>query len=269
MITEFLNLPWSKIFLLFGIFYIIILIAAWIYADRLLFPFPVPVSYGEEEVDFYVTTQNGSQVACVSITPKVPNGVTILYSHGNGEDLGIIKERLTEIAQDGYTVFSYDYPGYGLSTGSPSESSCLEAIESLFSHMVNIMNINPKTMVLWGRSLGTGPSCYLASKNKLGGLLLETPFLSAFRALTGITILPWDRFRNINFVKSVECPSLVVHGKLDEVVPFRQGRKIYMELPEPKSFLEIQDAGHNNLKEKGKKLYYDGVTNFLNGILKD
>ena len=56
---------------------------------------------------------------------------------------------------------------------------------------------------------------------------------------------------------------------LDEVVPFRQGRRIYKELSEPKSFLEIQDAGHNNLKEKGKKMYHDGVAKFLNSILKD
>ena len=129
-------------------------------------------------------------------------------------------------------------------------------MQALFSYLVEGMNVSPSRIVLWGRSLGTGPSCYLASKNKLGGLLLETPFFSAFRALTGITILPWDRFRNIDFVQSVKCPSLVIHGKLDEVVPFRQGRRIYKELPEPKSFLEIQDAGHNNLKEKGKKLYF-------------
>ena len=266
MITEFLNLPWSKIFLLFGIFYLVILIAAWIYADRLLFPFPEPASYEKEDVDFYVSTENGLQVACVTIAPKEPNGVFILYSHGNGEDLGMIKERLSEIARDGYTVFSYDYPGYGLSTGLPSESSCFEAIQSLFSHMTDHMNINPKKVVLWGRSLGTGPSCYLASQKKIGGLLLETPFLSAFRALTGITILPWDRFCNIDFIKFVECPSLVIHGKLDEIVPFRQGKRIYKELSEPKSFLEIQDAGHNNLKEKGKKLYQDGIAKFLNNI---
>ena len=269
MINEFINLPWTKIFLLFGVFYIFIVIAAWIYADRILFPFPEPVSYREEAVDFFVEIENGFQVACISITPKDPNGLVILYSHGNGEDLGMIMDRLSEIAQKGYTVFSYDYPGYGLSTGSPSENSCYEAVQALFSYLVEGMNVSPSRIVLWGRSLGTGPSCYLASKNKLGGLLLETPFLSAFRALTVITILPWDRFRNIDFVQSVKCPSLVIHGKLDEVVPFRQGRRIYKELPEPKSFLEIQDAGHNNLKEKGKKLYFDGVANFLNSILKD
>lgn len=267
MITEFINLPWAKIFLLFSIFYISLLIAAWIWADRILFPFPEPPSYESDEVDFYVTTESGLQVACLSEHPKESNGIIILYSHGNAEDLGMVKDRLVEIASDGFTVFSYDYPGYGLSSGSPSESSCYESIEALFSHILVSMKVESSRIVAWGRSLGTGPSCYLASQNKLGGLLLETPFFSAFRTITQMTIIPWDRFRNINFISSISCPSLVIHGQLDEVVPFRQGRKIYNELSEPKDFLEVKGGGHNNLKDIGGELYNESINKFLRSIL--
>ena len=91
---------------------------------------------------------------------------------------------------------------------------------------------------------------------------METPFLSAFRSVTGITMLPWDRFRNVEFIS---CP-LVIHGTLDEVVPFRQGRQIFNQLPEPKEFLEVKGARYNNLGEVGGTRYRDALNQYLNSI---
>ena len=269
MITEFINLPWPRIILLFGFFYLLLLIFAWFHADRILFPFPEPASYSKESVDFFVSTQNDIQIACIKEASKRPNGLVVLYSHGNAEDLGMVRERLKELTQFGCDFISYDYPGYGLSGTTPSEDGCNQAIESLYEHLIEKMNVKPENIVLWGRSLGTGPSCILASKYKVAGLLLETPFLSAFRTITEIPILPWDRFRNINLASSVQCPSLVIHGSLDEVIPFRQGRRIHKELPEPKYFVEIKDAFHNNLAEKGGRLYKESINKFLKNLVKD
>ena len=267
--TEFLNLPWAKILLFFVFFYLFMLLVAWVYADRALFPYPSAPSYGSSEVDFYVTTKSGLKIACFCKKQNKANKNVIIYSHGNGEDLGMINENLVDLTKTGCTVISYDYPGYGLSEGTPSESSCYEAIQAVFDYTNQDMKIKPESIILWGRSLGTGPSCYLASQNKLRGLILETPFLSAFRTITEITIIPWDRFRNIEIVNSINCPSLVIHGELDEVVPFRQGRRIYRELPEPKTFLEIKDGLHNNLKGIGGQFYEKSINKFFRTILND
>ena len=266
MINEFLNLPWAKIFLLFLFFYLFVLIVAWIYADRALFPFPISPSYENSEVDFFVTTQSGLKIACMSKEPVLANGHIVIFSHGNGEDLGMIQESLIELTKTGCTVISYDYPGYGLSEGIPTENNCYEAVEALYNFVSQDMSVAPNKIILWGRSLGTGPSCYLASLKKVGGLILETPFLSAFRTVTEITIIPWDRFRNIEFVQAIRCPSLVIHGELDEVVPYRQGRKIFNELPEPKTFLEVENGTHNDLKEKGGKLYEESIKKFFDSL---
>jgi hypothetical protein len=64
-------------------------------------------------------------------------------------------------------------------------------------------------------------------------------------------------------VDKVKCPSLVIHGRYDEVVPFRQGRKIHKYLPEPKTFLEIQEASHNDLIQKGGRLYKETIQKFI------
>ena len=263
VIHEILNLPWPRIALLFLFFYMLMVFFAWIYADHILFPYPNPPTYEEKEVDFYVTTESGEKIACLHSLAKEPNGLTILYSHGNGEDLGTLKPLLEEITKFGCNVIAYDYPGYGLSGGSPTEASCNTAIDTLYEYIISEINIPKERLLLWGRSLGTGPSCYLASKIHIAGVILETPFLSAFRSVTEIPVLPWDRFRNINIVDKVKSPSLVIHGRYDEVVPFRQGRKIHKYLPEPKTFLEIQEASHNDLIQKGGRLYNETIQKFL------
>ena len=181
----------------------------------------------------------------------------------------MVREQLGKLTRFGCDFISYDYPGYGLSSGKPSEEGCYQAIESLYEHMISEMGVDPKNIILWGRSLGTGPSCFLASKKEINGLLLETPFLSAFRTVTEIPVLPWDRFRNINFASSVQCPSLVIHGSLDEVVPFRQGRKIHRALPHPNELLEIKGAAHNNISEVGGKLYDESINKFLKNLVND
>ena len=267
LINEFLNLPWPRFAILFLFFYLLLVLYAWFYGDKILFPYPSPPSYTKDDVSLYLHTHSGYRIACISEEAINSNGINIIYSHGNGEDIGMIQSLMGEIKGYGCNVISYDYPGYGLSEGKASEQNCYEAIDSVFEYLTKDKKISPNRILLWGRSLGTGPSCYLASKENVGGLILETPFLSAFRTISEIPVLPWDRFRNIEFVDSVKCPSLVIHGRWDEVVPFRQGKKIYNNLPQPKTFLEIKEASHNDLVIKGGELYKKSIEKFLNELL--
>lgn len=263
-ITQF---PWGRLFVLFSLIYLMFCVFAAFYADKILFPFPSPPTCREDQVDFYLTTRSGIKVACAHRTPEKANGLVVLYSHGNGEDIGNLMPLLDEVSEKGIEILAYDYPGYGLSQGKPSESGCYEAIDAAYQHLTQELGVEPHRIVAWGRSLGTGPSCYLASTSKVGGLLLETPFLSAFRTVTEIPVLPWDRFGNLGRIQDITCPSLVIHGKLDEVIPFRQGRKIHKELPEPKSFLEIPTASHNDLGLKGGQLYQSAIDDFFSQLV--
>jgi len=269
MLNEFINLPWPRIILLFAFFYLLFLVFAWFYAEKILFPFPQPATYSKKVVDFLISIPNEIEIACIQEEAKKTNGLVVLYSHGNGEDLGMVREQLKKLTRFGCDFISYDYPGYGLSGGTPTEEGCYQAIKCLYDHLITEMGVAPQNIILWGRSLGTGPSCFLASKNEVAGLVLETPFLSAFRTITEIPVLPWDRFRNINFVSSIQCPSLVIHGNMDEVVPFRQGRKIHRALPHPNELLEIKGASHNNIAEVGGRLYDESIYKFLENLVND
>lgn len=241
-----------------------------IYAEKLLFPAPMPPAYATEQVDFFVTTESGTRIACLRRTPaQGGNAPVILYSHGNGEDLGHLIPFLEETSEKGFEVLAYDYPGYGLSEGTPSEAGCYEAIEASYRYLIDELKIEPTRIVVWGRSLGSGPSCYLASRETVGGLILETPFLSAFRTVTEIPVLPWDRFRNTERLASISCPSLVVHGEMDEVVPFRHGKKLYQGLPDPKSFVAIENASHNDFRQIGGSEYESAISDFLGQFIRD
>jgi pimeloyl-ACP methyl ester carboxylesterase len=143
--------------------------------------------------------------------------VTLLYSHGNAEDLGMMYNRMKELARIlGVNIFAYDYTGYGLSrcvstsqsqssetnTVQPSENMCYRNIEAAYNYLRYERKIPASHIVLYGRSLGSGPSCYLARKTSLegesvGGLILHSPFLSIYSIVLDLGFpMAGDMFRN-------------------------------------------------------------------------
>ena len=263
---NFFTIPWFRLFLLLFFVYLIIAVLMWFFGDRLVFPAPRPSTYSKDQVSFTVADKNKVSIACLHLGETDKPKRTVIFSHGNGEDLGNLESFLAYFGSDSTEMIAYDYPGYGLSDGKPSEEGCYDAVEAVYDYVLNQLDRNPEKIIMWGRSLGTGPSLYLSSRRKVGGLILETPFLSAFRSATGITMLPWDRFRNVHYTGGVTCPSLVIHGNLDEVVPFRQGREIFRQLPEPKQFFKVECGQHNDLWEVGGSEYRETLKEFIRSI---
>lgn len=191
---------------------------------------------------------------------------TILFSHGNAEDLGDIEPLLKMYQKHGYAIFAYDYHGYGTSDGSPSEKAAYQDIEACFAFMVDEMGIPPDKIIALGRSLGSGPATYLASRERIAGLILESPFMSAFRVITRIRLLPFDKFLNIDRIGNIGCPVLVVAGKDDEVVSIRHARKLFAKAPDPKMCLWVEGAGHNDLLHVARDSYWKILRSFVNTL---
>ena len=150
----------------------------------------------------------------------------ILFSHGNAEDLRHVRSRIERFSQLGLSVLSYDYPGYGLTPGKPTEASVYAAAETAFRHLADVRGFAESNILVAGHSIGGGPACYLAEKHDVGGLLLFAPFKSAPRVVTHVRCLPFDPFPNIARMPRTRCPVLVVHGTADKVIPFRQGKAV-------------------------------------------
>jgi abhydrolase domain-containing protein 17 len=186
---------------------------------------------------------------------------TILFSHGNAEDLGTIRDRMKELTEHGFAVLSYEYPGYGHSEGPISEEGNYQAILAAYRYLVNQRGIAPRDIIAYGYSLGGGPSIELASQEPIGGLVLEATFLSVFRVVTHYQILPWDVFSNCTKIGNVKCPVFFVHGTRDTTVPFWHSLALYDMTSAPKIGLWLDGAGHRYIPLFGAERYWGHMDN--------
>ena len=221
---------------------------------------PVKGGYGEKTRGYVDIGTNGVKIAAIVLGPE-RGKKAILRCHGNAEDGVGTLWKLWELADDGYTVAAVDYPGYGLSDGSPDEKGCYRNVHRLYDWLVETRGFKPEDIIVDGFSIGSGPAVELAASNPVGGLILEAPFLSAPRVVTRVRILPIDPFPNLKNIKKVKCPVLVIHGTADSIVPYCHGKELFGLANEPKRFFSVDGANHNNL------VHVIGVPEYLEEIV--
>ncbi|MFL5617781.1 MAG: alpha/beta hydrolase [Gemmatimonadaceae bacterium] len=234
---------------------------AWLVSDRMIFQPPSP-SYHAGQLPIVMVPTDGGSIATLHL-PNPSAAVTVLYAHGNAEDLGQLALFLEELRRAGFAVLAFDYRGYGMSTGGPpSAAGSSSDLEAVYHHAVKTLRIPPSRIVLYGRSVGSGPATDLAAHLPIGGLVLESAFVSAFRVLTKVTLLPFDRFHNLRHIRRVRAPILVIHGTADEVIPLSHGRLLYEAAGQPKQALWIEGAHHNDVPFVGGARYWSALTTF-------
>lgn len=191
---------------------------------------------------------------------------TILYSHGNGETVGttIRHGSLKHLSErTGCDIFAYEYLGYtgaDRPVGAPSESGCYDSINAAYDYLTKTLGVPPETIIIYGRSIGSGPSVDLASrvgKGGAAGLILEAPLTSGARVMWNNEALAWigsslDIFKNIEKIDRVEVPGCVMHGEADAIVPVSHGRELFSRmrarhLMDEADALWLSERGHNDL----------------------
>jgi len=240
---------------------------AYFFANAMIFPVPTS-SYVDDASIRKLALPSGEKISIKYVPVQNPY-FTILYSHGNREDLGTISDVVSAFNQEGYSMLAYEYPGYGTSTGQPTEKNAYASIQSVYEYAINELKIPGERIILYGRSLGCGPAVELALKYDVGGVILEGAFVSAFRVVTVYPLLFWDNFNNIDKIKEINAPMLMIHGTEDSVVPFWHGEKLYEAALRPKRKFWVNGAGHNNLVEKDPAGYWVAVNSFLKTIKKE
>jgi len=201
------------------------------------------------------------------------NTKTIIYSHGNATDIGAMFPIQVILALSLQChVVVYDYSGYGESGGVPDEHNTYQDIEAVYQYVLkNVASNKPGNIILYGQSVGSGPCCYLAcsaSAEKLGGMILHSPFTSGMRVLTPSRALAClDIYPNIDRIKNAKCPVMVIHGVLDQEVDISHGQEMHENVP--RNFQRdpwwVPDRGHNDITEGRGKLaeYLQRLRSFL------
>ena len=218
--------------------------------------------YGESTEGYVDIGTNGVKIAAIVLGPE-RGKKAILRCHGNAEDAANSLFALRYLARRGFTVACVDYPGYGLSDGTPDEEGCYRNVHRLYDWLVETRGFNPEDIIVDGFSIGTGSATELAATKPVCGLILEAPFLSAPRVVTRIRVLPIDPFPNLKMIKDVKCPLLIIHGTKDSVIPYRHGKELFELVNAPKRFIPVEGANHDDLVfTMGEERYLKAIEEF-------
>ena len=206
-----------------------------------------------EEVN--ISSTKGGRLNCLWF--KRPQGTSqkgvILYFHGNQGTL----ERWGQVYSQqfehfGYDMLMIDYRGYGKSTGPISEKLFFD--DALAVHDFALESYPPDKIIIYGRSIGSGPASYLASVVEAQQLLLETPFASMselfhsyYPFLPKLFMFRFP-FNNAHHLKDVSMPITVFAGTKDYITPYRSVKRLQSVLKESDTFLLIEGGGHNDLQ---------------------
>jgi fermentation-respiration switch protein FrsA (DUF1100 family) len=244
--------------------YVVLGFVLWLLGDRLAHH-PPPAGTKPLPGELALAAADAVPLSAVWL-PNDKADVAVLMSHGNGEDLDRLFPFLRELHGAGFSVFAYDYRGYGRSKGRPTEKGVSRDLEAAWRHLTGPLGVPAPRVVLLGRSIGSGPTCWLASRERPGGVVLESAFTSGQRTLFPFPIFPFDQFPNLRRIGAFRCPVLVVHGTADDVIPVRHGRALFAAAPEPKSALWVEGAGHNDIFEAAPELYLKALRDFAKRV---
>ena len=237
-----------------------LVIFALVGSDWLIFQ-PRPSSYADSPEIIKIESAGGRTISALYlVNPETE--YTVLYSHGNAEDLGDLQSLLEEYRSQGFSVFAYDYSGYGTSEGRPTSGRVCEDAEAALKYLVEHEKVPLGRIILHGRSVGGGPAVYLAEKHEVAGLIVESSFVTAFRVMTRIPLVPFDKLRNLSRIGKVECPVMVIHSRDDDVIPFWHGQALYRKARQPKRCCWLEGATHNFIPPEAQRAIWEAIGSF-------
>lgn len=243
--------------------YLALLAIAYFLSERMIFQ-PPPATYTADRLPIeWVETGDGARLAVLHL-PNPDARYTILYSHGNAEDLGMVVPALERLREAGFAVIGYDYHGYGASSGGPPTVAGAERdAEAVFRYATETLRIPPDRIVPYGFSVGSGLALHIAAREPVAGVIVENGFVSAFRVVTRVPLLPFDRFPNLKRIRGVKAPVLVIHGTHDRIVPFSHGRMLYAAAAEPKRKLWVEGGTHGDVAYVAGDAYWRALRDFV------
>ena len=151
-----------------------------------------------------------------------------------------------------------EYPGYGIYNGLPSSEEITKDAETVFDYLVSEFHLESKNIILMGRSIGTGAATHLASCRNVGGLILVSGYTSLKAAVKDYAgkiakMFVGERFDNAEKIQKVSCPTLLIHGILDKLIPYRQSVELRSKIKEnvySEIFLSLSMT-HNDFDVEG------------------
>lgn len=215
--------------------------------------------------EYFFDVAPGVRINGLHFYRENPKGL-ILYFHGNTRSIKGWAKYARDFYRYDYDVVLVDYRGFGKSTGKRSEKEMLGDMQFVYEHLAK--KYSEHSLIVYGRSMGSGFATKVASENKPRYLILDSPYYSFTKVVERfIPILPVRfvlryRLRTDKWIRKVNCPVYIIHGTKDRIIPIRQSEALQKLNPGKITLIRIRGGGHNNLPS------YDEYHNFLRDILK-
>ncbi|MDJ1179111.1 alpha/beta hydrolase [Roseofilum sp. BLCC_M91] len=251
----------------------------WAIQTRLIF-FPVeeitrtPADFNLDYEDVWVeSVEPGVKLHGWWIPNSASNRV-LLYLHGNADNIGTNAYHAGRFYHLGFSVFLFDYRGYGQSQGEfPTEKQVYDDTDTIWDYLVNERGIAPEQIVVYGHSLGGAIGIELATKHpQISHFIIEGSFTSLRRMgdyrypllnILPIDLLLQNQFNSLAKVPQLKMPTLFIHGQQDTAVPSFMSEELFAAAPEPKKLWLFPPGDHSTVAPLAGEEYFKTIREFV------
>jgi uncharacterized protein len=233
-----------------SVFALFALAAVWRMQRSVLFPAPAPrplaAGRGVEPV-VIDGSADGYQALLLPLDMAQARSPVVIFAHGNGELAADWIEEFEPMRDWGWSVVLLEYPGYGGSPGTPSESSIREAALAVFDWAAADPRFDAARIVAYGRSIGGGAAVQIATARPVAALILESAFTSTRPLAARYGVPGWlvrDVFDSLEALAGYRGPLLVIHGSDDQLIPVAEGQALAAAVPSAE--FHALRCGHND-----------------------
>lgn len=247
---------WLKIFILI---YCGAGIALYYLQDKFLFH-PVKLnasdsfSFANKHEEYLIPVNETDSISIVQFfSQQEPSKGAVVYYHGNRENINHYAEFASNFTKNGYDVWMMDYPGFGKSTGELNEENLYGYAKQAYRFVT--AKYASDSIIIYGKSLGTGIAAYVAANNKCKRLILETPYYSIPKlAQHYFFMYPFSqmvhyKIPTFHYLEDVRYPITIFHGTDDGTVPFAHSKQLSQLFKQGDELISIENGEHNNLND--------------------
>ena len=262
----------THILLIFVVIYFFILISTYLFQRNLLYH-PGENNYFGDQLTVpiekvKIKTQDNIELMAWYHSKNLKDYKTILFLHGNAGSLENRIHKINHFEDMNVNFLLVSWRGFSGNEGKPTEKGLYQDAKSAVAWLKS-KGISENDIIIYGESLGTGVATEIAQNKNFGGIILESPFTSMIDAgkdkypFLPVRLLLKDKYESDKKINNIKSPILIMHGKVDNIVPFHMGRKMYELANEPKYsyFSEYDD----HMMEYNEKLL-KALRNFIDSL---
>ncbi|MBI5207572.1 MAG: alpha/beta hydrolase [Candidatus Firestonebacteria bacterium] len=241
-----------------------------IYYPSRIINIPIAQRINYEEVTF--KTDDGKNLWGILSLSRDKKG-TIIYFHGNAGNIYNRFDIIYNIQKQGFNVLAFDYRGYGKSSGEPDEEGLYKDGKAAFDYILNHPLIDKNNIIFLGESLGGAVAVHLAQNTKFcKAIILISTFTSIqdmskeIFSIFPLYIFSKSKYDSIKKIKNISVPILIIHGTQDDIVPFSHGEKLFKQANNPKNFIPIKGAQHNDIYIWEQGQIFNIISDFISNL---